>query len=323
MDTSCTEREIKEKLHFGVKTAHLLFQKTRFARGLYETSYSESEHEKIRSSRKLLRLSEREYDFLELNRGPETEELPDEWGYKRHELRNQVKDKRSQLPVRFRILYEDIEELYWNDYFDGPEWEEIIDELATVGSHFAHSSFGSNRYEQPPQRPYGIGALFGRLTAHMMKYPPSIGEKELQSEVIWGFIENFCFTHKIDYTPEMRSEHTRELLELLRDRSEKAATEHKEAEKDAADWYQSTNSHRSRILEEIDKVLENNGVELPNYMLYEIMDEVIPEDEKHDDDRTVEIVDSHVSSKKVLDHAIDLQLVEKSQLRDILYEDAN
>lgn len=300
-----------------------LSRRLQVARKLYETTHSKREHEKVRSSRELLRLSEREYEFLNLSRGPEMEELPDDWGYRRHELRSQVEQKVSRLPTRFRILADDLELLSWEDYLTPQIWKNDIDDLAFVGRNRGGTSFAPNQYDESPHRPIGIGELFGQMAAHLMIYHQQEEIQDVQADLVWGFIDQLCYEDTLDITPDTKRKYTEELLELVDQRCQQSVSEQKEVRENSAEWYQNSNDHREQLLNKIQTVLEHHNIDIRKAMRYHIMDENIPDEERHDSERTEELIENYLRPKQILNTVIDLELVEESKLLEILHEDAN
>ncbi len=110
-------------LRKGHKRAVALAGTVAFSRRLYEASEKQPEHERMRSTRKLLRLSEKEYGYVNLKSGIQEEPIPDEWGYRPHELEKQLDEKMRLLPVRFRLLADDIRALDRYGRFESNQWK--------------------------------------------------------------------------------------------------------------------------------------------------------------------------------------------------------
>lgn len=309
-------------LQKAVNNAWWLDRQLQVKRDLWEATYSNREHEKVRASRKHLRLSEREYQYLELLEFPR-EDIPAEWGYRRHELENRINEKIDSLPTRFRILADDIEALSWNNYLESEAWLKTLDDIAFIGSNRGEPIYGGRRYDAPPIRPAGIGELFGNIAAHLVHFGPEHSPQSVYSDLVWGFTASLLFEGLINHRPSEKKQIAENVLEGVYERNAKSFGRLQHFENEAFERYQQSDAHRDQLHQWIRDILEEHDIEIRDPMLFHIVDEIIPSDEKHDSERTEELIEEYLHPKNVIGAVVDLGLAEETRLTRLLFEDAD
>ncbi|MFC7010084.1 hypothetical protein [Halalkalicoccus salilacus] len=303
------ESELFDKIGSAYRNGVALARETEILRRLYEGNYSETPSEKARASRRPLRLTEREIEFLELKSGIEEGDVPDEWGYRAYELEERVAEKAQNLPVRLQLLFEDIELLHRYGYFDSDQWSEELRGLVDFGT--LHSR--SFAYGEPGQDEYRLaatGEVFGQLLDYLI--PKDFVNHDSRANIAWGFIEGLWFSHNIDATARSRNRALDPLLDLIKERARKHLKTVGEAETEANEWYNEREERRRKINRYIQDIIEEYEIatEPSTSQLFATMiaPELFPAD-PYSEDYSVE---EYVRAKAVLKEVIDQQLVEKS-----------
>lgn len=302
----------------GHRVAEHIFTSIQISRDLYEGSEKPLRHEEIRSSRKLLRLSEKEFKYLELKNGLEEKPIPDEWGYRPHELEDQIEGKLELLPYRVRLLADDIRALDQYDLFDSDRWSIHLDELGFQASQSALSTISYN--DGIDQYEFGsIGEMFGLLSHRITQAANNDTGDEV--DLILGFIEGLLFAHNIDAHSRTRKSTIPSLLEVLETRSEEFIERSASQERDADEWYRNRTEERehdlrylSDIIDKYDIAPEQSSKHIASFVKSRL--ELKRSSECQDDIS----IPNDVTAKDVIEAVIDGQLVEERQFRNISHE---
>jgi hypothetical protein len=180
-------------------------------------------------------------------------------------LQKNIRDKRDLLDARFRDLFEDIEVLDREGYFEPQEWEDGWRDLMRIGKNrdlqeeFIFEPRHEPMWSSTPA--FRFGKDLGEMVRQLMLYPQGIEDENVWSDLILGFIEELCFTEWDDH-PRIRGDYMESLLEKVKHKSEIRFNEIATEEEEFFEKVYGGNNPREKLKEEIRDAISESG-EIP------------------------------------------------------------
>lgn len=312
-------RSLIQQLQKGHRIAMCVFDSARISQDLNEVSEEPFKYEQIRASRKPLRLSEKEFKYLELKNDIEEKSIPNDWGYRPHEIENQLDEKLELLPYRFRLLADDIHSLNQYNLFNSEHWIAQLDELGFQASQSTMSTANYNGGEIDRYKYGSIGEMFG-LISHRITHAAD-NETGDEVDMILGFIEGLLFAHDIDARVHTRKSIFPNVIEALKTRSEELVEQFTSNERDANEWYQTQTEEREQELRYLSDVIEQYEI-VPEQSSENVASSVKFQLESHErsvNQDNANIIEN-ITAKEVIETVIEESLVEARQFENISYE---
>lgn len=149
---------------------------------------AEPEPEAIRQTKRLLRLTDAQYQYLT------TGELTGSYADRPDKLEARISDTLALLPRRFELLFEDIGALSRNYYFETDEWEEAwIDLMNLHRQEPIQGQFEFDPTFRDASQAAKFGQEIGRMVERVMKTPRGTSTVDIWTDLVDGFIEGLCF----------------------------------------------------------------------------------------------------------------------------------
>lgn len=138
-------------------------------------------------SRPTDRLTDDQRTYLETGDAPRS--------HRPHELEPKIATKINHLPARIDALFEDIDVLAEAEYLDvenwGDSWFELfdVDTDDDIAAQFTYSLEDSLSY---PAASVTFGKQLGEMVAQLMLYPKAMEYSDVQTDIVWGFIQGIA-----------------------------------------------------------------------------------------------------------------------------------